>query len=348
MKEKILVALSGGVDSLSAALLLQESYEVIGLHILMHQENETSAELFESCKRCGIELFETDATLDFRTKVEDYFIESYIAGSTPNICTHCNAVLKFPALLSFADKSGIEKIATGHYADTVRKDGRFLIRQAADNWKDQSYMLYRLSQEVLSRLVLPLGGLQKAEVKEFALQHGLSDIASKRESYGLCFTNGPSYSDYLLSRHPELANLQGGKVTDQSGKPIGTHKGYPFYTLGQFRGLDLREKLYVTSIDPISNTLCVGEKKSCFAASVKACLPIVHQMERIANGETFLIKIRGKDEGTPGRVHIMEEGSDGQQHAVVNFDKPVFAPMRGQDIVAYAEDGTIAFGAKIA
>lgn len=348
MKEKILVALSGGVDSLSAALLLQESYEIIGLHILMHEDDKTSNELTETCKRCGIKLFEADATQDFRTKVEDYFTESYISGSTPNICAHCNAVLKFPSLLSFADKLGIEKIATGHYAYIIRNGVRFLIRQAADSWKDQSYMLYRLGQDVLSRLVLPLGGLTKTQVKALAAQNGLTDVANARESYGICFTKGMNYGDYLLKQHPELGNLQGGTVIDQSGKPIGSHKGYPFYTLGQFRGLDLGEKLYVCSIDPKSNTLCVGEKASCFSSSVKTDFPIVHQAERIAKGETFLIKIRGKDQGTLGRVSLWDEGKQDAQHAVVEFAKPVFAPMRGQDVVAYSEDGTIAFGAKIA
>ncbi len=344
MRERILVALSGGVDSLSTALLLQESYDVVGLYIQMQEHTQVPKNLKQACSQLGIALHCCNVQKSFEIQVVNQFCESYLKANTPNICTHCNAVLKIPTLLSFADNLAIDKVATGHYARIVRKHNRYLLQAAIDSWKDQSYMLYKLDQKSLSRLVLPLGDISKTQVKEYAMAKGLNEIAIQRESYSLCFTQGASYGDFLLKKFPHLKKLSGGKVIDTFGKQIGTHKGYPFYTVGQFRGLDTPTKQYINTIDPLTNTLIVGTKTECFKQSLTMTELFIHQAEKLEQEQTFLIKIRGKDEGTQGKIRLLENTNSKTKQAVINFSKPVFAPMSGQDVVAYSEDRTIVLG----
>lgn len=357
MKEKVVLALSGGVDSLSAALFLREEFDVIGLHLHTYGDKEDLTLLQEACTRFSVPLYVEDVRKDFRYKVIEKVKQEYIAARTPNICTHCNAELKIPALLSFADKMNIRYVATGHYARLVRNGNNHFIRMAKDRWKDQSYMLYRLSREQRSRLLLPLGERLKQDVKRYAAENGLHDVAAQRESYGLCFTEGKSYSEFLREELPEVDALSGGEVIDERGNKVGTHNGYPFYTIGQWKGLNTTEKLYVRKLIPQSNTIIAGKKEECFAKHLHLKDIHIHQMEKVLSSSSqqrFLIKIRGKDEGTFGFLYMTgnnDKTIDTMQipeSIRIDFEQPVFAPMAGQDAVVYDGQDTIVLGGTIA
>lgn len=354
MKERIVVALSGGVDSLSTAVYLQKDYQVIGLHLQMTESNEDLEEVRRICKSLDIPFFEKNIQKEFRENVIETFKNDYLNARTPNICTHCNHCVKIPALLEFADEKGINKVATGHYAQVIQRNDSYLLQMAADKWKDQSYMLYRLNQQQLSRLVLPLGGINKQEVKEYATKKGFDKTAKQRESYSLCFTQGKNYKDFLLEQCPELSSLENGTVINSKGEQIGTHKGYPFYTVGQYKGLETKEKLYVTAIDHRQNLITAGQKSDCYHSTVEIDTLHLHQAKRIENCEKFLIKIRGKDEGTIGSIRLSKQetqdlpaSNNAPTKAIITFDNAVFAPMRGQDVVAYANDDTVVLGGVI-
>lgn len=354
MKERIVVALSGGVDSLSTAVYLQKDYQVIGLHLQMTETNEDLEEVRRICKSLDIPFFEKNIQKEFRENVIETFKNDYLNARTPNICTHCNHCVKIPALLEFADEKGINKVATGHYAQVIQRNDSYLLQMAADRWKDQSYMLYRLNQQQLSRLVLPLGRINKQEVKEYAAKKGFGKTAKQRESYSLCFTQGKNYKDFLLEQCPELSSLENGTVINSNGEQIGTHKGYPFYTVGQYKGLETKEKLYVTAIDHRQNLITAGQKSDCYHSTVEIDTLHLHQAKRIENCEKFLIKIRGKDEGTIGSIRLskqetqdMPTSNNAPTKAIITFDNAVFAPMRGQDVVAYANDDTVVLGGVI-
>lgn len=354
MKERIVVALSGGVDSLSTAVYLQKDYQVIGLHLQMTETNEDLEEVRRICKSLDIPFFEKNIQKEFRENVIETFKNDYLNARTPNICTHCNHCVKIPALLEFADEKGINKVATGHYAQVIQRNDSYLLQMAADKWKDQSYILYRLNQQQLSRLVLPLGGINKQEVKEYATKKGFDKTAKQRESYSLCFTQGKNYKDFLLEQCPELSSLENGTVINSKGEQIGTHKGYPFYTVGQYKGLETKEKLYVTAIDHHQNLITAGQKSDCYHSTVEISTLHLHQAKRIENCEKFLIKIRGKDEGTIGSIRLskqetqdMPASNNAPTKAIITFDNAVFAPMRGQDVVAYANDDTVVLGGVI-
>lgn len=357
MKEKVVLALSGGVDSLSAALFLRKDFDVVGLHLQTFGEKEDLTLLQEACKKLSIPLYTEDVRWQFRLKVIERVKQEYLSARTPNICTHCNAELKIPALLSFADKMNIHYVATGHYAKLLKQEDSCLIQMAKDKWKDQSYMLYRLNQSQLMRLLLPLGESLKQEVKQYADENGFGTVASQRESYGLCFTNGKPYGDFLRSELPELKRLSGGEVKDTDGNTAGTHEGYPFYTIGQWKGLNTKEKLYVRQIIAQSNTVIVGKKEDCFAKNILLTDIHLHQREKLlaeCYRQTFLVKIRGKDEGNRGRLYLScnDTGNENSmqipQSIRINFEQAVFAPMPGQDAVIYDEHNTIILGGTIA
>ncbi len=275
---RVVVAMSGGVDSSVAALLLHEQgYEVIGVMLrLWAAEGENGSDGFVAnrcctpdavhdaralCAAIGAPFYLKNVEQPFKEAVVDPFVRDYVAGRTPNPCLHCNRVVRFTLLLNLARALGADYLATGHYA-RVRQDeaGRYHLLKGVDARKDQSYVLYSLTQEKLAHLLFPVGELTKAQVRELARQYGLP-LANKPESQEICFIVNGDYRDFLR-RHAPPDALRPGPILHVDGHVLGQHKGLPLYTLGQRRGLGVpwREPLYVVAKDMARNALIVGPR----------------------------------------------------------------------------------------
>ncbi len=257
---KILVGISGGVDSAAAALKLKREGHIVECAILkMHEYTDVSGAR-EVSENLGLVLHEIDMQKSFDCIVKENLINEYLAGRTPNPCILCNERVKFKGLYDFAMAEGFDAIATGHYADVVKMDGRYAIRAAGDTKKDQSYMLYRLPQEILSALVLPLAGEEKWNVRELAREAGLS-VAEARDSQEICFLPDNDYAEFIERRR---GICPGGNFIDESGNVLGRHKGIIRYTVGQRKGLgiSLGERAFVTDISPANNTVTVSTEVS--------------------------------------------------------------------------------------
>lgn len=351
MYKKILVGLSGGVDSLSVALLLKnKGYEVVGAMLDMFsvskldskEINSNYSELVENARKIGVEVYYIDVKKKFEEKVINYFCKSYINAITPNICVHCNQNIKIPTLLELAKELSCDYVATGHYARIRKEDNRYILTEAIDSWKDQSYMLHRLKQEELSKLIFPLGDYKKQDIKVLMQENGFEQVAKKRESYGVCFLGNETYKDFLLRRNPELSNLKEGKIINENNEVVGSHDGYPFYTIGQYKSLKtiLEGKQYINSINYKDNILKVGDKSSCYKQNITIKDINFIKYKELLGDYTFRVKIRGKDEGTLANIKFLND------RAEINFTKPIFAPMQGQSIVIY-ENKDIVCGGEI-
>ncbi|HLA54221.1 MAG TPA: tRNA 2-thiouridine(34) synthase MnmA, partial [Flavitalea sp.] len=266
-KGKVLVAMSGGIDSTVTALMLHdEGYEVIGI-TMKTWDYASSGPGKKETGCCNLDSFNDARTaavnhgfphfiLDIREEFGDFvidnFVDEYLAGRTPNPCVMCNTHIKWRALLKRADALDCEFIATGHYAKIRQHhNGRYFLSRGADDLKDQSYVLWGLEQDLLKRTMLPLGDYHKPAIRQMALDYGYPQLAKKSESYEICFVPDNDYRGFLKRRNPDLeAAVAGGNFVDKSGKILGKHKGYPFYTIGQRKGLDITfgKPVYVTSI----------------------------------------------------------------------------------------------------
>lgn len=273
MNKKVLVAMSGGVDSSVAAYLLkEEGYEVIGVTMKLFCYGEKSTSLKSCCsleaindakrvcEKLGIPHYVVDYGKEFEREVIEDFVSEYQKGRTPNPCIRCNQLIKFNYLLKRAKELGCDYVATGHYARI--SDGKLL--KGVDTTKDQTYFLYRLGQEQLAQLKFPLGELKKSEVRQIAKKAGLK-IAEKAESQEICFVD-KDVPDFLKGR----VKIKKGDFLDKSGKKIGEHEGVPFYTIGQRKGLGggFKAPMYVTGIDVAKNTMTVGEEKDLYKKEV--------------------------------------------------------------------------------
>ncbi|MCM8781969.1 MAG: tRNA 2-thiouridine(34) synthase MnmA, partial [Candidatus Omnitrophica bacterium] len=279
MKQRIVVAMSGGVDSSTAAALLkEEGFEVIGIMMQVWPKEECGSAREKSCcslegirdaryvaQRLGIPFYVVAFHKEFKKFVIDYFIKQYLAGFTPNPCILCNKKIKFGALIEKAKRLGADFVATGHYAITYYDEdiNRFVLRESADKSKDQSYVLFNLSQEQLKHIKFPLGKFTKDRVRRIAKDLNLDLIHNKKASQEICFVED-DYTKYLARK----ANIKigPGLILDKTKRVLGHHKGAPFYTIGQRRGLGVahKEPLYVTKIDVSKNEVTVGTKKDVF------------------------------------------------------------------------------------
>ena len=273
---KVLVAMSGGVDSSVAAILLKEKgYEVIGLtmktwdYVTSGSKNKEtgccSLDSINDARNIAVDLGFHHTILDIREEfgdyVIDYFTDEYMNGRTPNPCVLCNTHIKWEALLKRADKLGCKYIATGHYANINSNNGRYFVSKGKDINKDQSYALWGISQKNLSRTIFPLGNLKKSEIKKIATDRGYDNLVKKSESYEICFVPDNDYRNFLKQRVKNIdKKVKKGNFIDENGNVLGKHNGYPFYTIGQRKGLGiaLGYPVYVTEINKEKNEVIIG------------------------------------------------------------------------------------------
>ncbi len=353
MPETVVVAMSGGVDSSVAAYLLREQgYRVVGMTLkTWGKEHCDSVPKTQSCcsvrdiddariaaEDLGIPFYVVEAEGAFRSNVMDYFVESYSRGLTPNPCVVCNREIKTGILMDRARALGGGRLATGHYAGIVRdeKSGRYAVRQAADPEKDQSYVLFQLSQEQLGSMVFPMGDLPKAEVRQLARKAGLA-VADKPESMELCFIPDGDTQGFLRSRIPEA--FREGEIVNRSGRVLGKHQGVGAYTVGQRKGLGIAhpKPLYVLQIDTSSNRVVVGEETELAAST--ALVRDLHWMALpgLDGPVEAQVKIRYRAGKLPAR--LVPEGDAVR----VEFAEPVPGGVTpGQAAVFY--DGSVVLG----
>jgi tRNA-uridine 2-sulfurtransferase len=356
-KGRVLVAMSGGIDSSVAAVMLHEQgYEVIGMTMKTWDyvssgasKKETgccSLDSINDARNIAVNLGFPHYILDIREEFGDYvinhFTDEYIAGRTPNPCVLCNTHIKWDALLRRADKLGCEFIATGHYANIRLENGRYVISKGLDENKDQSYALWGISQESLSRTIFPLGHLRKTEIKAFATERGFTDLVNKSESYEICFVPDNDYRGFLKRRVSGLEDqVKGGEFVLQDGTVVGKHEGYPFYTIGQRKGLGitLGYPIYVSEIQKDTNRVVLStlEGLSRDGMWVQKLNMVKYENLRNQVKET-ITKVRYNDDGTPA---VIQQMSDGMK---VLFHEGVSAIAPGQAAVFYEGNDVIGGG----
>jgi tRNA-uridine 2-sulfurtransferase len=356
-KGKVLVAMSGGIDSTVTALMLHnEGYEVVGITMKTWDyaasggsKKETGCcnlDSFNDARMAAVQHGFPHYILDIRDEfgsfVVDNFVEEYLAGRTPNPCVLCNTHIKWRALLKRADALGCDFIATGHYASVHQhSNGRYVVSKAVDETKDQSYVLWGLQQDLLSRTLLPLGTYRKTEIRQMALDMGYPELAKKAESYEICFVPDNDYRGFLKRKVEGLEErLNGGHFVDRSGKILGQHKGYPFYTIGQRKGLDITfgKPVYVTAIDPETNTVTLGEEDELSKPSMFVSKINWIKYETVDEEFEAVTKIRYKDPGSPS---ILIPGENGVSVKFLEDAKGI-AP--GQSAVFYEGNDVIGGG----
>lgn len=351
MSKRVLVAMSGGVDSsVTAALLQRQGYEVIGVTMrLWTQERPDAPPHHRGCcsieetddarrvaGRLGFPYYVLNFEQAFAKRVVDYFVAEYAAGRTPNPCLACNQFLKFDVLLKRAAAFGCEYLATGHYARVERGPSRFHLRKGVDPTKDQSYVLYTLGQSELGRLLLPLGTYRKQEVRALAAEFGLP-VATKPDSQEVCFLQGQDYRTFLRER---LGRQESGAIVDEAGRVLGAHHGAAGFTVGQRRGLGLTlaEPQYVLAVDAVANRVVVGPEHRLFRTTLWA--NDVHWLAGTAPAGPLRVaaKVRYR---TPEAAATVYPEAGGVR---VEFDEPQRAIAPGQAVVFYDEDDVIGGG----
>jgi len=351
MNNKVMIGMSGGVDSSVAAYLLKEQgYEVIGVFMkLWEGQHETeraccSLSAAEDARRVadriGIPFYVINMKKPFMEKVVDYFVDEYLLGRTPNPCIACNKHIKFDEFLKKAIMLGCDHVATGHYAkvEYSSEHGRFLLKKSATDEKDQTYALYNMTQEQLSRTVLPLGEYNKGEIREIAANIGLV-TANKPDSQEICFVEDNDYASFVKSMSKK--KIQPGNFVDRQGNVLGRHEGIIKYTIGQRKGLGiaLGWPAYVVDIDPGTNSVVLGTNEEVFKKGLVANDVNLIAYDRIEDGMKVEAKVRYNARPKPATVYNIDGG-----RIKLVFDDRERAITPGQSVVMYQGDIVVGGG----
>ncbi|MBN2026043.1 MAG: tRNA 2-thiouridine(34) synthase MnmA [Actinobacteria bacterium] len=348
----VVVAMSGGVDSsAAAAALVDEGYRVAGVTFRMWEDDRGSGAV--PAARCSTAMVEEAAraarvldiehvVIDLRERfhalIVEPFVREYLRGRTPNPCVECNRLVKFPTLVEVADELGAGAVATGHYARTCLDDaGYHTLLRASHTSKDQSYVLYGLGRERLSRCLFPNGERYKEEVRKTALAHGLAGD-ERGESQEICFLCGGSYRDFISRGYPEA--MAPGPVLDTAGAKLGEHRGIAFHTIGQRRGLGISAPcpLYVVALDPSRQAVILGRKEEVPGKWLRAASP--HWVKGEPPGDSFAAEamVRYNTVPEPCRVEVSDDGCE------IFFARRVWALTPGQHAVLYRGDEVLGGG----
>lgn len=358
-QQTVAVAMSGGVDSsVAAALLKQQGYEVVGLTMQVWDYESVGGNIFQESGCCSLDaMYDARAVchtleiphyvIDVRDEFEQYVIANfeseYLNGRTPNPCVLCNSKIKWEVLLKKAIELNCDYFATGHYARITFDEavGRYLLRRGLDRSKDQAYALWGLSQEQLNRTIFPLGDLSKVQVRKIADDLNLK-TKNKQESQEICFVPDNDYSRFLRERNPDfLSKINDGEILDKQGNILGHHRGYPFYTIGQRKGLGIAvgKPMYVTDIDAKLNQVVIGEKEDLNKQGLVANHINWIAIKKLTSPMEVEAQIRYND---PGRTAIVAPAENGL--VIVKFNDYHQAVTPGQSVVFFTDDIVVGGG----
>ncbi len=353
-RNRVVAAMSGGVDSsLAAAILKKQGYDAIGVTFRMWPKEECGSSIGRACcnleavtraravaSDLGIPYYVVDFSEHFKKEVIDYFCEAYLRGLTPNPCIICNARIKFGKLMEKARSLGASLIATGHYANVCfnKKTGRYLLKEGRDKAKDQSYFLFNLSQDQLAGAMFPLGNITKDKVRAMAKKMKLPAFNAV-SSQDICFVQDADYAEYIKKK--TTAKILPGEIMDSKGNVLGRHKGIPFYTIGQRRGLGVahKEPLYVTEIDIDNNRIIAGPRSELMKSSLVAEGMNWISIESLKDPIKVKAMIRYKHKKASAIVTRI-----GKDSVRVDFAQPQYAPTPGQAVVFYDKDIVVGGG----
>ena len=347
--KKALIAMSGGVDSsVAASLMVEKGYDCIGATMRLHNEAQvdenqsccTSQDIEDAKKvaeKLGFEYFVYDFTDDFEEKVIDKFVDCYLCGKTPNPCIECNRNLKFKKLMDKALEQGYDYVVTGHYvrSEFDENSGRYLLKKAVDETKDQSYVLYSLTQQELKHTIFPLGNLTKAQIREIANERNLVN-ANKSESQDICFVSDGKYAEFIEKRLNRP--IEKGNFVDKQGNVLGEHQGIIRYTIGQRKGLGiaLGKPAFVVDIKTETNEVVLGEPEDLFDSHLVADNINLISVDNLLTPKKLKAKIRYSKQEQPATVWQKDD------KLYVDFDEPQRAITKGQAVVIY--DGDVVVG----